>query len=65
MVIALKSTVYRTGDDTPLVPALIEASENGKQSVCLVEIKARGNLISHTPALGDGTRLHKHRPSDR
>src|SRR5665213_3386922 len=41
-VIALKSTVYRTGDDTPLVPALIEASENGKQSVCLVEIKARG-----------------------
>jgi polyphosphate kinase len=42
-VIALKSTVYRTGDDTPLVPALIEASENGKQSVCLVEIKARGD----------------------
>jgi polyphosphate kinase len=37
-VIALKSTVYRTSDDTPLVPALIEASENGKQSVCLVEI---------------------------
>ena len=42
-VIALKSTVYRTGDDTPLVPALINASENGKQSVCLVEIKARGD----------------------
>jgi polyphosphate kinase len=42
-VIALKSTVYRTGDDTPLVPALIEAAENGKQSVCLVEIKARGD----------------------
>jgi polyphosphate kinase len=42
-VIALKSTVYRTSDDTPLVPALIEASENGKQSVCLVEIKARGD----------------------
>ena len=42
-VIALKSTVYRTGDDTPLVPALIEASESGKQSVCLVEIKARGD----------------------
>ena len=42
-MIALKSTVYRTSDDTPLVPALIEASENGKQSVCLVEIKARGD----------------------
>ena len=42
-VIALKATVYRTSDDTPLVPALIDASENGKQSVCLVEIKARGD----------------------
>jgi polyphosphate kinase len=42
-VIGLKSTVYRTSGDTPLVPALIEAAENGKQSVCLVEIKARGD----------------------
>jgi len=42
-VIGLKSTVYRTGDDTPLVPALITAAENGKESVCLVEIKARGD----------------------
>ena len=42
-VIAVKSTVYRTSDDTPLVPALIDASERGKQTVCLVEIKARGD----------------------
>jgi polyphosphate kinase len=42
-VIAIKSTVYRTSDDTPLVPALIDAQERGKQTVCLVEIKARGD----------------------
>jgi polyphosphate kinase len=40
-VAGLKTTVYRTSDETPLVPALIEASEDGKQSVCLVELKAR------------------------
>ena len=40
-MIGLKATVYRTSDETPLVPALIEAAENGKQSVCLVELKAR------------------------
>jgi polyphosphate kinase len=42
-VIAIKSTVYRTSDDTPLVPALIETVERGGQAVCLVEIKARGD----------------------
>ena len=40
-VIAMKTAVYRTSDDSVLVGSLIECAEEGKQSVCLVELKAR------------------------
>jgi polyphosphate kinase len=39
-VAAVQTTVYRTSDDSPHAPALMEASEEGKQTVCLVELKA-------------------------
>jgi polyphosphate kinase len=40
-VVTLKTTVYRTSQDSALAPALMKASENGKQAVCVVELKAR------------------------
>src|SRR3712207_9065721 len=40
-VLAIKLTVYRTDDESSLIPALIRAAERGKQAVCMLELKAR------------------------